>query len=93
MCLLKQLCPHEVPQAIESADLLSFIDARDGVMPQDIHLDSFAPGWSFLTAQEHDQELLIMCNGFELVTIKKPYFPIMCWAQRQDSAPFGQPAL
>ena len=38
-------------------------------MPQDIHLDSFAPGWSFLTAQEHDQELLILCNGFELVTI------------------------
>ena len=37
-------------------------------MPQDIHLDSFAPGWSFLTAQEHDQEL-ILCNGFELVTI------------------------
>ena len=69
ICLPKQLCPYEVPQAIESADLLSFIDARDGVMPQDIHLDSFAPGWSFLTAQEHDQELLILCNGFELVTI------------------------
>lgn len=69
MCLPKQLCPHEVPLAIECADLLSFIDARDGAMPQDIHLDSFAPGWSFLTAQEHDQELLILCNGFEMVTI------------------------
>ena len=38
-------------------------------MPHDLHLDSFAPSWSFLTAQEHDQELLILCNGFEMVTI------------------------
>jgi hypothetical protein len=38
-------------------------------MPQDIHLDSFAPGWSFLTEQEHDQELLIFWNGFALVKI------------------------
>ena len=38
-------------------------------MPQDIHLDSFAPGWSFLTTQEHDQELLILWNGFALVNI------------------------
>jgi hypothetical protein len=41
-------------------------------MPQDIHLeilDSLAPCCSFLTAQEHDQELLILWNGFELVKI------------------------
>ena len=30
-----QLCPHEVSPAIENADLLSFSDARDGVMAQD----------------------------------------------------------
>ena len=34
---------------------------------QDIHLDSFVPGWSFLTAQEHIQELLILWNGYKLV--------------------------
>ena len=38
-------------------------------MSQDIHLDSFASGWSFLTAQEHDQELLILWNGFKLVKL------------------------
>jgi hypothetical protein len=58
-----------VPITIDSSEYLSFIDSRDGVMPQDIHLDSFAPGWSFLTAQEHDQELLILWNGFALVKI------------------------
>ena len=62
-----QLCPHEVSPTIESPDYLSFIDARDGVMAQDIHLDSFVPGWSFLTAQEHIQELLILWNGYKLV--------------------------
>ena len=58
-----------MPNTIDSAEYLSFIDSRDEVMPQDIHLDSFAPGWSFLTAQEHDQELLILWNGFKLVNI------------------------
>ena len=38
-------------------------------MPQDVHLDSFAPGWSFLTAQEHGQELLIMWNGYKVVKL------------------------
>ncbi len=58
-----------MPNTIDSGEYLSFIDLRDEVMPQDIHLDSFAPGWSFLTAQEHDQELLILWNCFKLVKI------------------------
>ena len=38
-------------------------------MAQDIHLDSFVPGWSFLTVQEHSQELLILWNGYKLVKL------------------------
>ena len=67
--MLLQMCPYEVPRTIDDGDYLSFIHSRDGVMPQDIHLDSFAPGWSFLTAQEHDQELLILWNCFKLVRL------------------------
>ena len=52
LSMTAQMCPHEVPQTIDSADFVSFIDARDGAMSQDIHLDSFASGWSFLTAHQ-----------------------------------------
>ncbi len=58
-----------MPDTIDSGEYLSFIDSRDEVMPQNIQLDSLAPGWSFLTAQEHDQELLILWNSFKLVKI------------------------
>ena len=64
-----QLCQHEVSPTIESPDYLSFIDARDGVMAQDIHLDSFVPGWSFLTTQEHNRGFLILWNGYKLVKL------------------------
>ena len=64
--VLLQMCPYEVPRTIDDGEYLSFIQSRDGAMPQDIHMDSFAPGWSFLTALEHDQELLILWNGHKV---------------------------
>lgn len=36
-------------------------------MPQDIHLDSFAPCWLFQTVQEHSQKLLMTWNGYKVV--------------------------
>jgi len=38
-------------------------------MPQEIHLDSWEHGWSFLTAMERDQEVLIVWNGYKCICI------------------------
>ena len=65
--MLLQMCPYEVPRTIDDGDYLSFIHSRDGVVPQDIHMDSLPPGWSFLI--EHDQELLILWNGHKVVRV------------------------
>jgi hypothetical protein len=40
-------------------------------MAQEIHLDSLDDGWSFLTAMEGDQELLVLWNGFRSVCVMK----------------------
>lgn len=36
-------------------------------MAQEIHLDAWESGWSFLTALERDQELLILWNGYKCI--------------------------
>ena len=74
-----QLCPHEVSPAIENADLLSFIDARD-VYAVTRAIYKVLPG--FEREQDHTVNMMFR---------KSPYFPMMCWAQRQATAPFAPP--
>ena len=64
-----QVCPHGVPPTIDSSDFLSVILSDEGCMAQEIHLDSLDDGWSFLTAMEEDQELLVLWNGFRCVCV------------------------
>ena len=41
-------------------------------MAQDIHLDAIVPGWTFLTALECDQEILILWNGYRCIRFLQP---------------------
>ena len=41
-------------------------------MAQEIHLDAWEPGWSFLTALECDQEFLILWNGYKCICTMEP---------------------
>ena len=67
-----QICPHDVPHTLDSSDYLSIIEAQEDCMAQDIHLDSLEDGWSFLTAMECDQEVLILWNGYKYVCLLEP---------------------
>ena len=71
MCCAK-ICPHDVPHSLDSSEYISIIEAQKDCMAQDIHLDSIEPGWSFLTAMECDQELLILWNGYKYVCLIEP---------------------
>ena len=57
------------PTIDDSLDFLSFIDSQPGCMAQEIHLDSLDAGWSFLTALERDQELLVLFDGYKAICI------------------------
>jgi len=61
-----------VPATLDSADFISVIEAQDGCMAQEIHLDALEAGWSFLTALERDQELLILWNGYKCICTLEP---------------------
>ena len=67
-----QICPHDVPHTLDTSDYLSIIEAQEDCMAQDIHLDSLEDGWSFLTAMECDQEVLILWNGYKYVCLLEP---------------------
>ena len=64
---LVTVCPHPVPPTCDSPDFLSFIESQPGCMAQEIHLDSLDAGWSFLTALERDQELLVLFDGYKAI--------------------------
>jgi len=70
-----QVCPHAVPPTIDSPDFLSFIDTQPGCMAQEIHLDSLDSGWSFLTALERDQELLVLFDGYKAICVLEALAP------------------
>lgn len=67
-----QLCPHEVMHTLPSSDHASVIRSVAGCSNQDIHIDAMENGWSFLTALERDQEVLILWNGYTCLCIMEP---------------------
>jgi hypothetical protein len=57
---------------LPSSDHSSIIRSVAGCSAQDIHLDAMENGWSFLTALECNQEVLILWNGYTCICIMEP---------------------
>jgi hypothetical protein len=57
---------------LASPEYSSVIRSEADCSNQDIHLDAMEPGWSFLTALERDQEVLILWNGYTCICIMEP---------------------